>query len=139
MTRREIRDSAFKLIFEKLFRDDSLEELYAVCEEIDEITINAAVKEMAEGVIGHAEELDALISKYSVKRQLQRIPKVSVAILRIAFYEIIYDDKTPVNAAIKEAVLLAEEYASDSDTAFINGVLGVYSREEQEEAVNGDA
>ena len=44
MTRREIRDSAFKLVFEQLLRDDDIQELYDIAEEIEEITVNDEVK-----------------------------------------------------------------------------------------------
>ncbi len=49
MTRREIRDSAFKLIFEQLLRDDNIQELYDIADEIDEITVNDDVKKIVEG------------------------------------------------------------------------------------------
>lgn len=137
MTRREIRDSAFKLVFEKLLRDDSFEELYAICDEIDEITVNDDVKELAYGAFEHAELIDGIISKYSPKRVISRIPKLSLAILRIAFYEILYDDKTPLNAAISEAVLLAQNYTYQNDVNFINGVLGAYAKENGDISQNG--
>lgn len=82
MTRREIRDSAFKLMFEKLLRDDSMDELYAIAEDIDEVIVNAQVREMVDGTLAHAEELDAIVSKYSKTRALSRIPKLNLAILR---------------------------------------------------------
>ena len=50
MTRREIRDSAFKLVFEQLLRDDDINELYEIAEEIDEITVNDDVKKIVEGI-----------------------------------------------------------------------------------------
>ncbi|MBQ7132838.1 MAG: transcription antitermination factor NusB [Oscillospiraceae bacterium] len=136
MTRREIRDSAFKLVFEKLLRDDSFEELYSICDEIDEITVNDAVKELAEGAFEHSDRIDEIISQYSTKRVISRIPKLSLAILRIAFYEILYDDKTPQNAAISEAVLLAQNYTYQNDVNFINGVLGAYAKDNA--AAQGD-
>ena len=76
MTRREIRDSAFKIIFESLLRDDSIEELYEIAEEVDEITINDDVKKLVESVLSHADELDEIISKYSRTRALSRISKL---------------------------------------------------------------
>lgn len=136
MTRREIRDSAFKLIFETLFRDDDIEELYAICDEIDEITVTDKVREMVEGVLNHSDELDAIIAKYSAKREFSRIPKVNIAVLRIAFYEILYDEGTPINAAINEAVLLSVNYSQESDTAFVNGVLGSYARDHSGNTAN---
>lgn len=131
MTRREIRDSAFKLVFEQLLRDDDIQELYDIAEEIDEITVNDEVKKIVEGTLEHAEELDGIISGYSKSRSIARISKLNLAILRIALYESIYDDNTPMNAAISEAIRLSMNYTYQEDTSFINGVLGAFSRDRQ--------
>ena len=131
MTRREIRDSAFKLVFEQLLRDDDIQELYEIAEEIDEITVNDEVKKIVEGTLSHAEELDGIISGYSKSRSISRISKLNLAILRIALYESIYDDNTPMNAAISEAIKLSMTYTYQEDTSFINGVLGAFSRDRQ--------
>lgn len=131
MTRREIRDSAFKLVFEQLLRDDDIQELYDIADEIDEITVNDEVKKIVEGTIAHADELDEIISGYSCSRAISRISKLNLAILRIALYESIYDDNTPMNAAISEAIKLSMTYTYQEDTSFINGVLGAFSRDRQ--------
>lgn len=133
MTRREIRDSAFKLVFEQLLRDDDIQELYDIAEEIEEITVNDEVKKIVEGTISHAEELDGIISGYSKSRSISRISKLNIAILRIALYESIYDDNTPMNAAISEAIKLSMVYTYQEDTSFINGVLGAFSRDRRKE------
>ncbi|MBP5430934.1 transcription antitermination factor NusB [Ruminococcus sp.] len=133
MTRREIRDSAFKLVFEQLLRDDDINELYEIAEEIEEITVNEEVKKIVEGTLEHSEELDGIISKYSKSRSISRISKLNLAILRIAMYESLYDDNTPMNAAISEAIKLSMMYTYKEDTAFINGVLGAFSRDSQKE------
>ena len=138
MTRREIRDSAFKLVFEQLLRDDDLNELYEIDEEIEEITVNDEVKKIVEGTLTHAEELDSIIAKYSKSRSISRISKLNLAILRIAMYESLYDDNTPMNAAISEAIKLSMMYTYQEDTAFINGVLGAFSRDTRKEE-NADA
>ena len=128
MTRREVRDYAFRLIFEKLLRDDPIEELYEIAEEVDELMVEDSVKELVEGVLEKADELDEKIASFSAKRAFSRIPKINVAILRIAFYEILYDDKTPVNAAINEAVLISQAYSYKEDTSFVNGVLSSFAK-----------
>lgn len=129
LLRSEIRDSAFKLIFEQLLRDDNIEELYEIADEVDEIYVNDEVKKMVGGTIAHSEELDNIISNYSKTRKLARISKLNHAILRLALYECIYDEKTPDNAAISEAVKLANTYSYKEDASFINGVLGAFSRD----------
>lgn len=133
MTRREIRDSAFKLVFEQLLRDDNIEELYEIAEEIEEITVNNEVKKLVEGTINHREELDKIISQYSKSRSITRISKLNLAILRIALYEALYDENTPINAAISEAIKLSMVYTYQEDTSFINGLLGAFSRDHAKE------
>ena len=128
MTRREVRDYAFRLIFEKLLRDDPIEELYEIAEEVDELMVEDSVKVLVEGVLEKADEIDEKIASFSTKRAFSRIPKINIAILRIAFYEILYDDKTPVNAAINEAVLISQAYSYKEDTSFVNGVLSSFAK-----------
>ncbi|MBR6107053.1 MAG: transcription antitermination factor NusB [Oscillospiraceae bacterium] len=129
-TRREIRDSAMKLLFEKSLRDDPIESLYEIAEEIDEIIVNDAVRELVDGTLAHLGELDETIQRFSKKRSISRISKLNLTILRLAMFEILYDDGTPTNAAVSEAILLAETYtASEDDIRFINGLLGAYTKE----------
>ena len=129
MTRSEVRDSAFKLIFEQMLRGDDIQELYEIAEEIDEITVDDEVKELVDGTLEHGEELDGIISSYSKTRKLSRISKLNHSILRLALYECLYDEKTPDNAAISEAVKLAMTYTYKEDASFINGVLGAFYRD----------
>ena len=75
-----------------------------------------------------AAEVDKTIVVYSTKRSIERIAKINLAILRLALYEAAYEKDVPVNVAISEAVSIAEKYAQEADVAFINGVLGAYSR-----------
>ena len=134
MSRRDIRDSAFKLVFEQLLRDDDIQELYDNAEDIDEITVNDEVKKIVEGTIAHAVELDGIISSYSKSRSIARISKLNIAILRIALYESLYDENTPMIAAISEAVNLANTYSYAEDSKFINGLLGAFSRDSKQKA-----
>lgn len=127
MTRRETREQAFILIFESLFRDDSIDDIIALANENEEFTINDDVIAMFRGTVEKTEEIDGHIEKYSEKRQLDRIPKVNMAIIRLAIYEILYGG-TPVGVAINEAVLIAKKYTYENDVAFINGVLGSFAR-----------
>lgn len=133
--RSAVRESAFVFIFEKLFREDSLDDIFedalSSMDEDKEIVLNDDVKELVRGVSDKADELDAVIARFSDKRSIDRIPRINLAILRLALYETIYNEKVPKNVAISEAVLIAKKYAQKSDVAFINGVLGAYSRDGQ--------
>ena len=128
MTRRDIRDSVFKIIYESLLRYDPVEELFEMAEDIDEILVNDDVRQMVTDILAKSDELDGMISQYSKRRVFSRIAKINIAILRIAFYEILYNDKIPANAAVHEAVLLAQNYSYKEDVSFINGILGSYTR-----------
>ncbi|MCX7658702.1 MAG: transcription antitermination factor NusB [Oscillospiraceae bacterium] len=134
MSRREMRESAFKLVFESLFRNESADEIIELAEGIDEVIINDDVVRMFKGTAEHSKELDEIISKFSEKRQFERIPKVNIAVLRLALYEILYEEKVPMNVAINEAVLISKKYSHESDVAFVNGILGAYSRSKEENA-----
>ena len=127
--RRDVRESAFILSFEMLFRDDSIDEIFEAASMIDDIVLNDDVRALVSGIMDKREELDAMISKYSKNRAIIRIPRINVAVLRLAVFEALYDDKVPVNVAISEAVKLTEKYAQDADVSFVNGVLGAFSRD----------
>lgn len=128
MTRREMREAAFKLIFEKQFNDDSLEEILALTEEVGDIPMNEASRSLLRGVVEKSAELDDIIGKFSPKRTVSRIPRVNLVILRVALYEILYGEDMPASVAINEAVELAKKFAQKEDAAFVNGVLGAYAR-----------
>lgn len=128
--RREVRQSAFLLSFEKLFLDDTLESIFETAEELNDIVpVDDEVKSLVRGIFDKKDELDEIISKYSDKRTVSRIPKINLAILRLAIYEALYDEKVPVNVAISEAVYLTQKYALEPDIAFVNGVLGSFAKD----------
>ncbi len=128
LSRRKIREAAFLIIFERTFGNYELEELFDIARESENIQINDEVVKIVKGVYKHIDELDNIISKYSQKRSLERIPKVNLSLLRLAIYEAKYSENVPVNVAISEAVAIAEKYAFESDAKFINGALGSFSR-----------
>lgn len=138
MSRSEIRENAFKLVFEHLLRDDDVNELYEIAEEIEEITVNDDVKKIVGGTVEHSQEIEEIISGYSKSRAIQRISKANLAILEIAVFEALHDEKVPVNIAISEAVKLAEMYTYPEDISFINGVLGAFSRDLKSKEENGN-
>lgn len=128
MNRSEMREQAFILLFEKeFFKDMPLQEIEEVFSE-NVSALSDYAKELFEITFAHSGELDEIIEKYSNGWKLNRIPKVNVSILRLALAEIIYMDSVPENVAINEAVELAKKYSGNEDYAFINGILGSYSR-----------
>ncbi len=129
LTRHEVRESEFLLIYEKMFREESVSELITLHEEDFEYKCSEEIESTANEVIERSGELDGIISQFSKKRSIDRIPRVNLAILRLAVFEILYrKDKVPVNAVVDEAVGLAKAYAQESDVKFVNGVLGSFTR-----------
>ncbi len=141
MTKRQCRENAFLILFESSLRDDSPEELYRAAEEVGEIEVNEHVRSLVEGVLSEADELDEIIGSYSPKRAVSRIPRINLILLRMAIYEIRNLPQIPVNVAVSEAVGISQKYTYQEDTAFINGVLGAYTRAlpKREESAQEDA
>ncbi|MDE6004473.1 MAG: transcription antitermination factor NusB [Oscillospiraceae bacterium] len=133
MKKHQCRENAFLILFEASFRDDSLGELFALANEIDEIEVNSQVEEFVNSIISKTQDLDEIIAVYSPKRALSRIARINLILLRMAIYELKYCSETPVNVVVSEAIRLSELYASSEDTAFINGILGNYTRKTQGE------
>ncbi|MGD9144962.1 MAG: transcription antitermination factor NusB [Anaerolineae bacterium] len=81
-------------------------------------------RELVDGVGAHQDELDALIGRYAPEWPVEQIALIDRNILRLAIFEILLRNDTPVKVAINEAVELAKEFGSDSSGRFVNGVLG---------------
>ena len=128
MTRSEMREHVFKLIFRVPFHDKN-----ELREQIDyyfddQTDVNEKdyeyIKNKALLVCELSDELDEKINSVSEGWPVDRIGKAELAIMRLAVYEMLYDDDIPVNVAINEAVELAKSYGSDDNAAsFVNGVL----------------
>ena len=86
--------------------------------------MNTYAAELVDGVAGHREYIDELLSSYSMGWTLDRMPAVDRAILRIGAYEVLWRDDIPDAVAISEAVTLAGELSTDESSSFVNGLLG---------------
>lgn len=134
MARSAARAAAMQLIYEKLMGgsgEDTLDALISFKPEGDD---QAYIDRVVAGVAGRAEELDGIVARYSPSREIGRIARVDLCILRLALYEMRYDQDTPESVVINEAVELAKRFSEPSSARFINGVLGAVSRGEKEES-----
>lgn len=130
MTRKEERELAFTLIFEKIFNDDlTVEEIIKNAVEARLIEENVFACSLARLTYDNRDEIDKIISENSVGWKIERLPKVTLAIMRLAFCELLYVPSVPTGVTINEAVELAKKFASQEDASFINGILGKYVRE----------
>ena len=132
LTRREEREQAFFLIFEKAFNSETdFQELYDLALETEIISDSAFVKELSFKTNENIESIDPVIEKYCIGWKMSRISKVALVVLRLAVCEILYFDDIPVGVSINEAVELCKKYASEEDKSFVNGVLSSVSKEEK--------
>jgi N utilization substance protein B len=86
-------------------------------------------EELVKGVLQHKSELDALIKKFAPAFPVEQMSIVDRNILRLAIFEILFNDKTPLKVVINEAIELAKEFGSESSPRLINGVLGSITTE----------
>ncbi len=128
LTRREVREGAFIILYQTMF-GQSVGEITEADAEAFDLARNSETDAIVHGVLAHDEEITRIIAKYSTTRSVARISKVNLVIMKIAIYEIKYNDKVPGAAAINEAVELGKKYAYKQDCGFINGVLNSYLEE----------
>jgi len=146
MSRRKAREAVLCLVFMKDYhRDTSCEILHGDFFEnclIEELYAPGSLKKADGdyikntffGIFENIEKIDGIVSGSTVGWQYERVSRVSVALLRIAAYEILYAGDVPTPVAVNEAVELAKTFDTDDAPAFVNGVLsGIMKRVESEE------
>ncbi len=144
MNRKEAREIALHLVFGMEFRSFSADEvlsdyldkgimesvgsdvaLYA--KELDEKQFRY-IRGIVIGIADHLSELDALIEQNARGWSMKRISRITMAVLRLAIYEMQYVEDVPTSVAINEAVNLAKAYETEDTGTFVNGILGAISR-----------
>ena len=129
MTRREAREQAFIVLFEKIFDNEAtISEIVVTAKGAELIKINSFAENILNAVEEHFSEIDEIIEANSQDWTLTRLPKVSLAILRLAVAEIKYIEDVPNGVAVNEAVELAKKYGTNEDASFINGILGTIAK-----------
>lgn len=128
MTRKQAREEAFILVFEKEFNDNSIADILEAAAEVRDLVPDEYINTVFKGVYEHLEELDSLISESSVGWNIKRISKTALCIMRLAIFEIKYLDDIPVSVSINEAVELCKKYATENDASFVNGILSTVAK-----------
>lgn len=130
MIRTELREHIFKLLFQEEFNqeEDMQEHLKYYFMTLENAADKDYIQEKYEAVAGHIAEIDELINQYAKGWKTTRMNKVDLAILRLAVYEMKWDEEVPVGVAINEAVELAKRFSGGDSPSFINGVLGKIAR-----------
>ncbi len=129
MTRRKLREKTFELLFRADFYDDDgkLEQQQLFLAEHEDEEEFREVAERYESILPRLPEIDAKINERTEGWKTSRMGKVELTILRLAVYEIRYDDDVPAGVAINEAVELAKKFGPDSAASFVNGILAKFA------------
>lgn len=123
MKRSEAREQAFQLVFEMGITGDSVDAAMDAAGMSRDLILDDFAEKLAKGVEQNREKIDEQISRYIRGWKFSRLSRVAVAALRLAVYEILYEDNIPDSVSINEAVELAKKYGSVEDAPFVNGVL----------------
>ena len=128
MSRRELREQIFKLLFRIEFNSD--EEMKAQCElffdspdEVFSPEDEKYIKDKYDQIYSRINDIDRLINEKAKGWDSDRMGKVELTIIRLGVYEIMYDDDVPESVAINEAVELAKKFGQDKSHGFVNAVL----------------
>lgn len=128
MTRRQAREEAFILIFEKQFNSLEVSEILEIAKEVRDLEPDEYINSVFSGVYENLEAIDTIISENAIGWKINRISKVSLCILRLAIFEIKFVEDIPASVSINEAVELAKKYATKEDASFINGILSTVEK-----------
>ncbi|MEG0215956.1 MAG: transcription antitermination factor NusB [Hungatella sp.] len=143
MTRRQLREHCFKMLFcadfytaeekeeqlERYFTEPAEDEMTSdgVEEVLHDVTMDEKdeeyLKKKVDEIMVKVPDLDAKIDEVAQGWRTKRMGKVDLTILRLALFEMLYDEEVPEKVAINEAVELAKKFGGDESPAFINGVL----------------
>jgi N utilization substance protein B len=128
-TRRKARTTALQALYEvdSVSRDagEVVERLLTEGNLSEELC--TFVRELVDGVVRNSDEIDRNIQRFAPAWPVEQIAMIDRNILRLAIFEILFDNKVPVKVAVSEAVELAKIFGSESSAKFVNGVLGSVS------------
>ncbi|MCR5649979.1 MAG: transcription antitermination factor NusB [Lachnospiraceae bacterium] len=132
LNRSRLREKVFILLFESQFNgpEDMPEQARLYLKESEEACDDESavyIEERFNRITEKFSEIDELIQKHSSGWSIERIGKVELSVLRLAVYELKYDDDIPAKVAINEAVNLAKKYGQDGAGPFINGILANFA------------
>ena len=134
VNRKLARENAFILIFESVCKkDETAEEIFTKATEIRGLEVDAYVKDVFFGSYENAAVIEERMEKHFKGWKKERISPVSMAILRLGCYEIMFVSDIPARVSINEAIELSKKYDDEKSYAFVNGVLNAVAKEYSEQ------
>lgn len=130
LPRREARENAFLLAFSQTFGDVPLAEaLTNHAENDEEHPVDGFSKLLLNAYYDHSAEVDDEIRAHLRNWTMERLPRVSLTVLRLAIAEMLFGGENKPGVTINEAVELTKKYGADEDYQFVNGLLGAVARD----------
>lgn len=135
MTKKRTRENLYLMLFQTEFHQeqDLMEQADLFLDNLEEKDATEGAKEKLkeryQSVLAHLEEIDQKIGQKAEGWTLSRLPKADLSVMRLAVYEILYDEDVPDGVAINEAVELAKRYGGEKSYRFVNGVLASVAKE----------
>ena len=131
MTRREIRENVFKILFRIEFHDretflEQIDLMKEECENLKEEDFTY-IKDKCVSIFEKKDEIDAAINSMTKGWKTTRMNKVDFSLIRLAVYEIKFEEDIPYKVSVNEVVELAKKYGTDESASFVNGVLAKFS------------
>lgn len=128
--RRKERRLALEILYEWDLTGRTLEEIVKLKENVGKtFAISDFPDRLITGVQSYKEQLDRVIERYSEDWKVNRMPLVDRNILRLGTYELLFEGDVPVPVTINEYIELAKMYGTDDSRRFINGILGMISKD----------
>lgn len=135
MGRRELREQILKFLFRVEFHDreemPEQEQLFFESIALEEMVLKDKdakyISDKSNKIIEKLDEIDGMINQKAKGWTTQRMGKIDLTILRLAVYEILFDEDVPTGVAINEAVELAKKFGQEESSGFINGVLAKFT------------
>ncbi len=128
MLRSQVREEIFKILFRYPFTgEEEMEEQIAFCiEELEGKSEDnlSYIRKKAHAIMEHRDTIDGKLQENCEGWNLNRIGKAELAIMRVAVYELLYEEEIPENVSINEAVELTKKYCDEDARGFVNAVLG---------------
>lgn len=122
--RTKARKRALDVLYESDLRGSNPTDTLRLRREQADPPIGEYADRLVAGVLEHRRRIDDLIATYSAGWEIDRMPAVDRNLLRIAIYEVLYEQEVPVAVAIDEAIDLAKSLSTDDSATFLNGILG---------------
>ena len=133
INRHESREQAFIFLFESTFDAQNIEEIIEFAKISRDIEVSDFTRKLFTGVKVKQNEIDKYIEKHLKQWKKGRLSRITISVLRLAVYEMLFESDIPISVSINEAIELAKKYSNKENAVYINGVLGSISKDLNQE------